>query len=242
MPFTKGVFFDNCKIHLDSFRKVQNIFDKFSKLYLIAINETEPVPLTDPLVVAELFKLSPDNKYVHFHAFIDPTSTYDPVSGIKEKDFRLMDDYLTDGRDDRKYVVFDWDRTLTVVEGYISISNINKDFFPNIDITSDTFLQSFREDTLLYLFGGEARLTMIRDKIKSLRDRGITLCILTNNTGCATDEFKQLVRQLDPGFTDDHIICSGIFPSKRVALATSKLFNGGSRKSRRRRSRTLRKA
>jgi hypothetical protein len=97
---------------------------------------------------------------------------------------------------------FDWDRTLTVVEGVILPGNREWD---------EVGWPWSPSDTLVYLFGGAERLQMIQDMFTWLHAEGVDVFIVTRNLNVveAKGAFFDLVRRLDPSFSYDHLIYAG---------------------------------
>ena len=111
-------------------------------------------------------------------------------------------------------VLFDWDKTITVCDGFM----IEKKPFTydslNININ----------DVMEYLCGGHSRLKFIQYIFKKIREKG-EIFIVTNNGAVDLNksEFIKLIRVLDPLFKAKCLI-KGINNNKKVALMKSKYF------------------
>ncbi len=111
-------------------------------------------------------------------------------------------------------VLFDWDKTVTVCDGFM----INDSPFTynsvNININ----------DVMEYLCGGHSRLKFIQYIFKKIREKG-EIFIVTNNGAVDLNksEFIKLIRVLDPLFKAKCLI-KGINNNKKIALMQSKYF------------------
>ena len=122
-----------------------------------------------------------------------------------------------------KVVIFDWDKTLSVVSGIISLhkylqSIIKKELQKNPDftITQQQYFEEYNalENTLLknsldYFMGGENRKNKIKDLITTLFNNGSQVYILTNNETAITDRsfFERMLQQLDARLVNN-LLCS----------------------------------
>jgi hypothetical protein len=144
--------------------------------------------------------------------------SYDKLSGIQEEHIEKLYNFLellmTSHPRDPMHVLLDWDRTLTVVEGYLGVEKIcerlpsvvkaykAQGILPaetDLDVITPKHKEHMYEDQLRYLFGGAGRLAMIRDMLNSLSEHGIYVWILTNNTGCTSEDFQSMVKHLGQG-------------------------------------------
>ena len=171
----------------------------------------------DTLLATLIASLEP-NAYVDAIRKVGNYSdAYDPASGIQAEH---VDAIL---RVSTKMVLLDWDRTLTMFEGYHSYKDIVTDGTPSRD--------DYYSDMLKYLFGGVERLALIRGLLTTLIDKGVNVIVVTNNRKCDLSEFLEIVKKLHAGLTR---ICSGkasIYGGDKGA-AVAALLNGGLRKTR----------
>lgn len=116
---------------------------------------------------------------------------YDNQSGIKKEHYDNIKEWVLKIKKNRFYapaVLFDYDRTLTVVEGTdLSFFEKNKN-----RITMEGFLE--------FHMGGKERLRMLRDLFTFLKGEGVAMFVLTNNGQCGLNPlFQTLNEQLfDP--------------------------------------------
>ena len=98
-----------------------------------------------------------------------------------------------------KIVFFDWDRTLTVVEGFIPLKD-NKLISP--PLSENSILEY-----VIYIFGGIKRFTKIKKLFNYLHKMNVNIYILTNNSiGIKNKEgFYKIVQYIDPLLSIDNI-------------------------------------
>ena len=206
---TRAIFFDN------DAEKIAQVRANCPGITCVKIPESHDVPLipftADPLkTYSDKFLL---NSYVDLLRLNNWKDQYDEISGIREVHLAPLAT-LPDGP--TSAVLFDWDRTLTLFEGIYNfpdvISRVDEvHSLPKYSgITKEAFTEQFIEDMLIYLFGGEERLGMIRRTMQQLHERGIQIFILTNNGSCTEPWFSSsYVQKLFPSILIDHILCSG---------------------------------
>ena len=99
-----------------------------------------------------------------------------------------------------KIAAFDWDRTITNVEGMI----VPK--YP----TNYSDIRVPNEDVILYLLGGPERVDEIRRMFAELHRNDVNVFIITSNGNCLhrRDIFLSLIKLVDPLFIDENLICS----------------------------------
>jgi hypothetical protein len=165
-----------------------------------------------------------------------PTHNYDPMSGIQEVHVYQVEDWIQrTERTNPRALLIDWDRTLTMFEGYFGDDEG--------EIQGDR--SQYYEDVLIFLFGGIQRLQMIRSMLQRARIAKIDLYIVTNNGGCNDPKsgFNNFIAQLFQTIPYT-IICGKDFKGhKGFALANYPQFHkmlvsqaaaGGTRRKRRR--------
>lgn len=104
--------------------------------------------------------------------------TYDPTSGIRQEHCDFIKRWVNEKPSTSKLsVLFDYDRTLTVIEG----TNLT-------EIDNEGFVE--------YYLGGIARVTMLRDLFTFLYERNVKMYVLTNNTACGSRALDSLFREV----------------------------------------------
>lgn len=161
------------------------------------------------------------NKYVEraYNIRKRPTHIYDPMSGIQEIHVHQVEDWIqrTESTAPRALLI-DWDRTLTMFEGY---------FGDDEGEIHGNNRSQYYEDVLVFLFGGIKRLQMIRAMLQYTHNANVDIYIVTNNGGCNDPEsgFNNFVAQLFQTIPYT-IICGKDFKGhKGVALASYPQFH-----------------
>lgn len=115
-----------------------------------------------------------------------PGDSYDPESGMTQEHCEAVKQWVQDQKAagfQSPAVLFDYDRTLTVIEG----SQFGE--FPTVN----------QEGFVEYYLGGVERLQMLRDLFNVLNKNQVQMFILTNNTGCSDSKgslFEQVGKQI----------------------------------------------
>ena len=140
-----------------------------------------------------------------------------------------------------KVVIFDWDRTITSVEGWYPeffrdlYSNYTRDIDDLSDLPEPT--REFNEttykkavaDTARYLFGGIDREKTLKNMFSFLHANNISVFIITNNTTAsklfleetdidARKIFLDMIKIVYPQFIDSHLISTYQGRGKRMIL------------------------
>ena len=195
MSIEAAIFFDNKREHLDE------VYSKHRDIKLVKIPDHKgsyfpPALSMESGPLKSLITSLGSNAYVDLlidHA-IDKDA-YDPVSGIEQNHIRILNRWLTQTKGYKhRAAIFDWDRTLTKVEGFYPLYKGNERYM--------------FEDTLLYLFGGHKRLLKIRGLFQHLTDEGVEIFILTNNEASTTLFYKRMIHVLSPHIPLKNILCA----------------------------------
>ena len=208
MAYTSAIFFDNDP------NNIANVSALCNRIQCVAVPEGRENLISftkEPL--KSYLKTIPGNEYAAYVKEVytsngkEPQDIYDPISGIKRKEINILNTWLTSG-EGKRAAIFDWDRTITTVEGFLSLNR------PLTD--------KFKEDMLIYLLGGKLRLQTIRQMFQDCRNNGVDIIILTNNGGCKYDFFDELLLHLIQGPYNK--ICSNSLTGKGLFLARDTLF------------------
>jgi hypothetical protein len=220
-----GVFLDNDQGHLERMKAT------YEKMLMIRIPDSGLAPQvsfegTGGFAKFVESELAAGNLYCAGLQLLGRDGdSYDKLSGIQEHHITKLYELLSLLRTSSPgplYVLLDWDRTMTVVEGYIGVDYICGSLPGAVDrlitekilpvdtefgiITEEKKSQMY-EDQLRYLLGGPKRLAMIREMLETLSTfKNTHVWILTNNTGCDSDSFWTMVAHLSPHIK--HIICA----------------------------------
>lgn len=140
-----------------------------------------------------------------------------------------------------KVVIFDWDRTLTSVEGWYPefFKDLYSNYTTDIDNPSDlpeltplfyeTTYKKAVADTAQYLFGGAERERTLKNMFSFLHVNNISVYIITNNTTAsnffmeetdidARKIFLDMIKIVYPQFIDSHLISTYQGRGKRMIL------------------------
>ena len=106
-------------------------------------------------------------------ASLGQTDTLDKFSGIQKRHTDALEAWVkTTAEYPRRAAIFDWDRTLTMFEGF------SLDFYEGLTY----------ETVLRYLLGGDVRYQAIRKMFQTLHALNIQIIILTNNGACGSPD------------------------------------------------------
>jgi hypothetical protein len=188
------IFFDNDMNHVQSMTRLPNCTS-------IRVDDSQPNTLSNGI----------PNGYRDYFARLGNTyainvvQKYDKKPDLTSHGFTssehipMLYDWLSRTRG-VKIAAFDWDRTITNVEGMI---------VPKYPINySDIRVPN--EDVILYLLGGPERVDEIRRMFAELHRNDVNVFIITSNGNCINrrDIFLSLLKVLDPLFIDENLICS----------------------------------
>ncbi len=204
-----AIYFDNAYRHLEEVGKA------CSNIVLINVKETEQPEYVD---IDTSFPMRYFLKRLGTNLYIDqlreqarqeaiiagrPAESakvyvkYDFVAGIREEHLEQLRRWLEANQNTpgQKAVIFDWDRTLTKVEGIPDVEgrkaiNESKEHFVSPE------LLALREDMLRFVMGGPERLQALRDTFALIDRYGAKIFILTNNGACGERQFFEWVKQL----------------------------------------------
>jgi hypothetical protein len=129
--------------------------------------------------------------------------------------------YASSSDNSDKYIFFDWDRTLSVVEGILS---------PPLGTSFDAYSISIN-DILLYLIGNQERINKLKNMYDLLKNN-TKIYIITNNNMASKSkresnrpEFLRIVQGLFEDFPDNNIISSIDYDGDKVRALEGKLGN-----------------
>ena len=187
----EAIFFDNDDANVRTVAKCPNIT-------VVQVSSGEEAENPAPA----------DNFYRQYLEAKGKTLKYyeDSGFGYKEHMIILKDWLIKTQNSNKRYAIFDWDRTLTQVEGVYFPSDINA-INNNLNLSSG-FAMSFgtkipddvdlNEDILEYLCGGSERVLRIRRVAEILSKQGVSIIVLTNNNSAIVrkSEFETLAKSL----------------------------------------------
>jgi hypothetical protein len=201
------LFLDNDNQHITDLSK----HIKF--LEVVKVDDSLPNPLRSGSLLKRSYTkyfVEKRNKYAILSERVGE-EPYIPSNGINNSDIKTIDKWLKkSAKIATKIILFDWDRTISVVEGFLSTSKI----------------ADFLQDTMEYLLGGGKRVETLRSLFKKLHKNKVHVFVVTNNSAAENLRklFLAMIKYIDPVFEDDNLICSASSNSKTVALLQSKSF------------------
>lgn len=165
------------------------------------------------------------------------TSDYDNTSGIRKRDIQIIKKWVLDKKKEGKKhlaVLFDMDQTLTMFGGYYAFTHHNihsmKDYMKRIEKKVLDYAKclkkkfygktrtlkkqaEFIESIISYYAGGKERLKYLRKLFTFLREQGVAIFVVTNNSKCVENK----------GFVKDFL--HQFFQSKDIKLICAKEYN-----------------
>jgi hypothetical protein len=209
------IFFDDNSKNIEDMRK--NIGCKVVEINKEAVNEF----ISNPPEKAEYANLEmfDRNTYVEYNDLRNSRSkNHRANTGVTKGDITRLEKWVKQNRKYPTIVIFDWDRTISVVEGV---------HFPQPPDTWSDF--SIREkDVMLYLLGGKDRRKRMKEMFNFLYKENVEVFVLTKNRGCPAYDnyFLDMVRLVaGQRFPEDHLICSSEYATKSEALKKNNEFN-----------------
>jgi len=209
-----AIFFDDSNTHIESFRVH---YSKIKGVKIPATNPLEETPI-DAVKLALRDDMDPTGEgmepYINLVKSLNKPilldDPYDSASGIRASHIDELRTWL-DGLALEDYskvaVIFDWDRTISMFEGIIKY-NLLQSKMSQQDLAED-MQNKINESMMTYLLGGMDRLTMIRNMLNMLSEKGVQIFILTNNASCGVGEnFSKYVTLLTDKIPVANILCS----------------------------------
>lgn len=135
----------------------------------------------------ELIRLSLEHNYIIYNRI-------PPNKGIEKKHFDELKEWVFKNKKEEKYIFFDWDRTITLTEGFSYFNTISK-----------KQLQEY----LYYLLGGKERFLDLKSLFSFLEKNKVKIYILTNNptaNGKSRPYFLKLIRLFFPKMKAKHLL------------------------------------
>jgi hypothetical protein len=131
-----------------------------------------------------------------------------PKNGMTTEQIENLKQWVVENRHDYRIVFFDWDRTLTVMEGFFDVKL--------------TEVDNFVCDYAQYIMGGKERFDSLKDMFAFLTEHHVQVYIITRNgTLSYPDEiptFTKIVQCVYPEFQQDQFIYVQGETTKRKAL------------------------
>ena len=114
-------------------------------------------------------KKFPENIYVNYLIKNNGFDQY--FGGMSISEIKNLTNIVEEG--EVKSIVFDWDRTLSICEGFLQIGPLSN----TINISIDVII----ENLVPYILGDEERISILSELFSVLQKKGVRIFILTNN-------------------------------------------------------------
>ena len=161
--------------------------------------------------ISEFLKQNPTNTYALFLDHVK-SMEHDACVAFSDSDASDLLNWANNVDIHHKYVIFDWDGTLSVVEGMIVPNEDEYALFKSGDIKY--------QDAAVYFCGSKHRFQLLKNMFKTLKNKGVHVYILTNNPVASNEKignddcseysreyFHNISKQIIPGLKDHHILC-----------------------------------
>ena len=181
-PIEAAIFFDNSEYNISLPNGVCPLCRDVLCVKIRETSEAAPTLKWDESPLKDYTESLGANTYVDVCKIVVRNEGYDPVSGIQAREVDVFTNWLKDTAHIRnRAAIFDWDRTITMVEGIHFLMNsanvsdirskaiayiretqtslpLYKDHYEPLISQLDALPDCTASDILIYLLGGEARL------------------------------------------------------------------------------------
>jgi hypothetical protein len=194
----------------------------------IAVDEKEPNPIikaaieADPAYNRDVVELLPHQKKLYSMWYLQHVTpiqfnilnplfqhpdysveAFRPNCGITNQQIYELMMWCVEFKKSQKIVFFDWDRTLSVVEGFMPIPRRSPGY--------DWATEELRVTYLTYILGGSGRFERLSRLFNFLHDMQVGVFILTNNGQAMPGDprrsiFLDYIHYIDPLFPDDEAL------------------------------------
>lgn len=224
-PFQAAIFFDNAAKHI---AEVETACPHITCVKIPETSIHSPMLHIDSPAMVDYINNNglQSNSYLALtNRLTDGHHGYDIMSGIgyhHVENFNSWEEH-TNVAGPNRVLILDWDRTITIMEGFTlpagpavsfvdnGILNALLPSIPRDIIERAPALQEVTVlDTLLFLCGGQTRCAAIGKWLNDVAIKGIHIMILTNNGACVASPnlFRELVTALLNGYANYSIGCS----------------------------------
>jgi len=206
-------FYDNFNEMIKQFQKSK----KYVEAILVSSKPNQEVMLGNPnatLYTKEFLKFYPDNKFAQYLQSINNKELGTNI-GFSRDDAKNLAKWVLDPKIKTKIVIFDWDGTLSAVEGVM--------LPPTKELTIEMCNKGITfTEMALYCAGSKNRLEGLQNMFNFLHEKGVEVFILTNNPVAACDwrklddpsigdysrrNFYKLAKQFIPQLKMQNLLC-----------------------------------
>ena len=245
----RGLFFDNLERNINDVNDYCKQWIKSILIYNIKVDDkyTENAGLKpyDEKINTNKYDIKyMNNKYAYVLTFYNMNDK--SYVGLNDSNINYINNWIQESSQlEKRFVIFDWDGTLSVVESMVGILETNKhiekfkSILSNKNIKNEDLINIYAEHALIYFMGGRTRMNNIKTVIEKLFDNGIQVYILTSNETAINDKFffMTLLKQLDQRFQEKHLLCTResnqVIKKSDMILKTPELNNQSGGKKRR---------
>jgi len=199
----KGFDDNNLNILIDDSIPNEHIIDMQQKMPLQFVNTPFPTKLKE--------NSEHNNPYINALLYYKETETPMPVEGFNKRHIDIVNHWINAHKTDKPlYLIFDWDRTLSVCEGFRMLSDEQNDFFYGENYNDNQIYN----DMLIYLMGGEERYLMLQHFLNAMcKKPNIRILVITANPSADKkhmnyDKFFNMAKLLIPCLEKEHFLCS----------------------------------
>lgn len=240
-PFDVGLFIDNDSKYINQVSPCDRSTTKLKTIEVLGTYYLEGSLLTSPEMKRHMDRLSKEGNafgkaihgYLKFAAKSegrrekDAKEWLDEGCGIKAHNVSTIKQWVTANAGKKMAVLFDFDRTLTTIEGGFYVTNTVEDLKSAIAAVGVKTDGLTTEGMVDYYVGGPERVAMLQEMFDFLYSTGnVTIYILTNNKSCV--QFPTIMMEMMNVLTKNRpvkLLCSASYgENKRAAiLATEEL-------------------
>ena len=125
-----------------------------------------------------------------------------PCNGITNNQIKELKKWCKDFKSETKIVFFDWDRTISIVEGMVALKG---NPFIKPDLSEDQI-----KEYIIYILGGMKRFETIKKLFEFLHKMQVHVYILTANPSPIRfpQSFMGMIKMIDPYLPQENIYCS----------------------------------
>lgn len=232
------MFFDNYSNNFNGFNNSINILiddkipNELIRKYVIAKERSwtifanlfylKEIPLASEMIQSDENK---NNKYINAFATNSFGEKYTPVEGFTERHINIVYTWInthSHNKENPLYLIFDWDRTLSVLEGFDTNYKLINQIYDDEYTEKNEYKSQVYHDILEYLMGGKIRHDMLKKFFSDICEnhKNVEILVITSNPSAAKSNIKRIhlfnmVKLLIPCLTSERFRCSSS-SSKRI--------------------------
>jgi len=211
-----SIFFDNDPRHIEEVKDCRKILCIKVPGVTGLPNYTGYLDLTDEDFTEHLLDVS--ENMLNFLIWVNgqERDLFDSTSGMTKEHLVILEKWLHETTYTDKWAIFDFDRTITKIEGFSSSGNgmsmLNRRFIQENKEQNATPVTA--EEYMTYLCG-KSRIPLLREIFDVCKRHYVKIVILTNNGACITDPTLMIDLMRVVGVDDFELICSRRYESDK---------------------------